>query len=284
VDKRILAFVFTALSIGGIVGYSIAPSSKEEITSLESQISTLKANYINLNIAYNELLTDYEDLNATYTALETEYGELESEINENLAKIEEIEARTTELEQLLESTTADKDYLQSQVNSLQAQIESKDSRIADLESLIGKSNLTVLGVYFSPRGGAADQVVNWIDRANETIHVLIYSFTNDEIGDAVARACQRGVEIKAVFEESQVSKYSEYWKLKPLTAQVRNDTNPSLMHHKVAVIDGHVVLTGSFNWSAAAEERNNENLMVLKSSCLAMILEEEFEKIWAVSV
>lgn len=174
--------------------------------------------------------------------------------------------------------------LQSQVDSLQEQVISKDARIEELEllnaDLIKKLNLTVLGVYFSPHGGCGDQVVNWVDRANKTVYVLIYSFTNDDIGDAVVRAYQRGVEVKVVFEKSQVSKYSEYWKLQPLGTLVRNDTNSKLMHHKTAVIDGYILLTGSFNWSAAAEESNNENLMILQSEYLAVIFEEEFQKIW----
>lgn len=175
-------------------------------------------------------------------------------------------------------------FLQSQVGSLQEQVTSKDTRIADLESLnadlMKKSNLTVLGVYFSPYGGCEGQVINWIDRANKTIHVLIYSFTNDDIGDAVLRAHQRGVEIKVVFEKGQVSRYSEYWKLQSIGVLVKNDTNPGLMHHKTVVIDGYVILTGSFNWSAAAEERNNENLMILQSDYLVLIFEEEFQKMW----
>jgi phosphatidylserine/phosphatidylglycerophosphate/cardiolipin synthase-like enzyme len=143
-----------------------------------------------------------------------------------------------------------------------------------------KSNLTVLGVYFSPQGGCEGQVVNWIDRANKTIHVVIYSFTNDAIGDAVVRAHQRGVEIKVVFEKKQVSEYSEYWKLQNIGALVKNDTNSGLMHHKTAIIDGYILLTGSFNWSGAAEERNNENLMILESDYLTIAFIEEFQQIW----
>ena len=194
-----------------------------------------------------------------------------------LAPISDLQGRINDLENQTIS-------LQSQVDSLQEQVTSKNVRIADLESLnadlVKKSNLTVLGVYFSPQGGCEGQVVNWIDRANKTIHVVIYSFTNDAIGDAVVRAHQRGVEIKVVFEKSQVSMYSEYWKLQNIGVLVRNDTNSGLMHHKTAVIDGYVLLTGSFNWSQAAEERNNENLMILESDYLTLAFIEEFQQIW----
>lgn len=194
-----------------------------------------------------------------------------------LAPINDLQGRINYLEDQTIS-------LESQVDSLQEQVTSKNNRIADLESLNAdltkRSNLTVLGVYFSPQGGCEDQVVNWIDRANKTIHVVIYSFTNDAIGDAVVRAHQRGVEIKVVFEKNQVSEYSEYWKLQNIGVLVRNDTNSGLMHHKTAIIDGYILLTGSFNWSGAAEERNNENLMVLESDYLTFAFIEEFQQIW----
>jgi phosphatidylserine/phosphatidylglycerophosphate/cardiolipin synthase-like enzyme len=171
--------------------------------------------------------------------------------------------------------------LQSDYAELDALYDDLLGGYTELELLL---EIEILGVYFSPHGGAASQVIDWIDRANETINVLIYSFTNDDIGDAVVRAYQRGVEIKVVFEKSQVSQYSEYMKLRTAGVLVRNDTNSGLMHHKVAVIDSYIILTGSFNWSASAEERNNENLMVIRSELLVTTFEEEFQEIWGSSV
>jgi phosphatidylserine/phosphatidylglycerophosphate/cardiolipin synthase-like enzyme len=167
--------------------------------------------------------------------------------------------------------------LESQIIVLQGQLEKLRNSSLNLQQA---TDTVILGVYFSPRGGGEKQVIRWIDRANSTVHVLIYSFTDDAIGDAVLRAYQRGVEVKIVLEKTQVSKYSEYWRLRAAGVPARNDTNPSLMHDKVAVIDGSIVLTGSFNWSDAAENDNNENLVVLRGSNLAREYENEFQKIW----
>jgi len=52
------------------------------------------------------------------------------------------------------------------------------------------------------------------------------------------------------------------------------------MHHKFAVIDGKVLLTGSFNWTASAEHLNYENLLVFHSKEIADIFEKEFNRIW----
>lgn len=122
----------------------------------------------------------------------------------------------------------------------------------------------------------------WLGRANKSVHVLIYSFTLDSIGDAILGAYQRGVDVKIVFEKTEVNKYSEYFRLASAGVQVRNDSNPALMHHKVAIIDGSIIIIGSFNWTNAAEEDNNENLLVIRSSDLASTFEHEFQMIWAV--
>jgi len=109
---------------------------------------------------------------------------------------------------------------------------------------------------------------------------MIFSFTLDSISDALIEAYNRDIEIKVVFERSQISQYSEYRKLSEYGIQVRNDTNSRFMHNKVMIVDGIIVLTGSFNWSTNAQENNNENLIVVKSTEDAERYEEEFTKIW----
>jgi phospholipase D len=177
----------------------------------------------------------------------------------------------------LESEIAD---LNIQISALQSEKSFLESRILQLEQQL---EIEVLGVYFSPKGGCEDQIIYWISRANVSLHILIYSFTLDSIGDALVEAHNQGLAVRVVLEKSQVSQYSEYQKLKAAGIMVRNDTNSKLMHNKVMIIDGVIVITGSFNWSQNAEERNNENLIVINSTYVAAVYEEEFAKIWSES-
>lgn len=142
----------------------------------------------------------------------------------------------------------------------------------------------VMEIYFSPNGGCEDSVLTWIGKANSSIHILIYSFTSDTVGDALLRATERVVEVKVVFEKSQISEYSEYQRLRDAGVEVRNDTNSRLMHNKVMIVDGIVVLTGSFNWSSSAQNYNDENLVVLRSRPVANSYEIKFQMIWEESV
>ena len=135
-------------------------------------------------------------------------------------------------------------------------------------------------VYFCPEDGCSSRIIRQIDQAQSCIYVAIYSFTLDPVADALIRARNRGVEVKVVMEESQVGRGSEYWRLRNAGIDVRLDENPDYMHNKFAVIDGKIVITGSFNWSGHADEANDENLLIVHSEELAGKYEEEFWEIY----
>jgi len=200
-------------------------------------------------------------------------------------QIEELKEKNRDLTLWLQGNVT---FYKERIGGLEDEIENATGEInllrSRLKSLQSQADITVLGVYFSPKGGCEDQVIGWIGRANRTIHILIYSFTLDSVSDALIEAQNRGVEVKVVFEKNQITKYSEYQKLKAAGIAVRNDTNPGYMHDKVMIIDGVIVLTGSFNWSMHAEEKNNENLLIIRSLYLAGIYEKEFERIWINSI
>jgi hypothetical protein len=137
-------------------------------------------------------------------------------------------------------------------------------------------------VKFSPRGGARWTLLYWIGRANESIYVLIYSFTLDDVASALATAKARGVEVKVVMESSQLRvRGGEYPTLVAAGIPVRVYEGRGLMHDKVAIIDGYIVITGSYNWSVSAEQRNIENLIVLFDPELAEIYTEHFNQVWS---
>lgn len=188
-------------------------------------------------------------------------------------KISSLQKQYDDLKRSYEVLYNENIKLRNEVSSLNSQIDS-------LKSRIGSSLTKILGVYFSPKGGCKNQIIYWISRANRSVHVLIYSFTLSEIADALIEAKNRGIDVKVVFEKDQVSKYSQYFRLARAGVSVRNDTNPNYMHNKVAIIDGVIVLTGSYNWSDSAEYYNNENLIIIRDEDVASMYESIFEKLW----
>jgi len=120
-----------------------------------------------------------------------------------------------------------------------------------------------------------------IDSARETIDIAIYSFTDDDLGKAVVRAFRRGVRVRVIMDTSQPkARGGEYRRLTQAGIPVLVEEEPGLMHHKFMVIDGETVVTGSYNWSAAADDRNFENAIVVRDPEVARAFTEEFERLW----
>ncbi|MGH7972657.1 MAG: phospholipase D family protein [Limisphaerales bacterium] len=133
-------------------------------------------------------------------------------------------------------------------------------------------------VYFSPNGGATQAVVNALDHATNSVLVQAYSFTSAPIARALVDAQRRGVKVQVLLDHSQrTEKYSEADFLRNAGVPTMIDSAHAIAHNKVMVIDDFLVLTGSFNFTKAAEENNAENLLVINDPVLAHRYKENWQ-------
>jgi len=141
---------------------------------------------------------------------------------------------------------------------------------------------TPLEVYFSPEDGVSAHLVDLLRSARKSIRILAYSFTSDDLADAVLERARQGVDVSGVFEAQQVASNTggEYERLEQAGLDVRLDGNPRNMHHKVILIDDQIVVFGSYNFTANAERKNDENLLVIRNPDIANRFLEEFERIF----
>jgi phosphatidylserine/phosphatidylglycerophosphate/cardiolipin synthase-like enzyme len=139
---------------------------------------------------------------------------------------------------------------------------------------------TPLEVYFSPDDSAEGRLVELVRGAQESVDFLAFSFTLDSLRRALLEDAARGVQVRGVIEADQATNAgSELGALREAGLDVRLDGNDRNMHHKVIVVDGSLVITGSYNFSTSAEENNDENLVVLHSPELASLFLIEFERV-----
>jgi len=125
-------------------------------------------------------------------------------------------------------------------------------------------------VYFSPRGGCAGAVVKQLDGAKSSVLVQAYSFTSVPIAKALVDAHRRGVKVSVLLDKSQRGeRYTSATFLLNEGIPPSIDAQHAIAHNKVIVIDGRFVVTGSFNFTKAAEESNAENLLILDDPELA---------------
>jgi phosphatidylserine/phosphatidylglycerophosphate/cardiolipin synthase-like enzyme len=130
---------------------------------------------------------------------------------------------------------------------------------------------------FSPRGGCTAEIVNNIEKAERTILVQAYSFTSVPIAQALVKAHDRGVKVQIILDDSQQSeKYTSATFCSHAGIPTYIDPKHGIAHNKIIIIDGATVITGSFNFSKAAEELNAENLVVIKNANIA----DQYTKNW----
>ncbi len=137
-------------------------------------------------------------------------------------------------------------------------------------------------VAFSPRAGALETVLRGIEGARHSILVAAYSFTSKPIATALLDAQRRGVKVAVVADERDNSKqYSAVTFLANNRVPVRLNGNYAIHHNKFMVIDGESVQTGSFNYSAAAVDKNAENVLLLSHvPALAQSYAAEWRRLW----
>jgi phosphatidylserine/phosphatidylglycerophosphate/cardiolipin synthase-like enzyme len=120
-------------------------------------------------------------------------------------------------------------------------------------------------VLFSPAGGCTDAILDAIGKAKTSIDVQAYSFTSAPIAKAVAEAHARGVKVRVVLDKSQrTERYTSATFLYNNDVAVWIDAKHAIAHNKIILIDGAIILTGSFNFTKSAEERNAENLLIIE--------------------
>ncbi len=144
------------------------------------------------------------------------------------------------------------------------------------------NSLAEVEVYFSLYDDPESIIIEKIDNAKDFINIAMYTFTDREIAQSILKAKDRGVDVKIYLDRSQVNaKYtkSRYF-INNGIKDIRISSNNYIMHNKFAVIDNKIVITGSYNWTASAGERNDENLLVIDNKNIIEKYQNQFNNLW----
>ena len=126
-----------------------------------------------------------------------------------------------------------------------------------------------INIYFSPNGGCTTAIIDEINNAKSEILVQAYSFTSAPIAKALVDAYKKGIKVLVILDKSQkTAQYTSATFLANSKIPTFIDSH-AIAHNKIMIIDGATVITGSFNFTKAAEEKNAENLLIIKSEELS---------------
>ena len=123
-----------------------------------------------------------------------------------------------------------------------------------------------------------------METAVDELLICVFTISDDRLSDAIMTAHRNGLTVRVISDNDKMyDRGSDVGRLSQAGVNVRIDLSPEHMHHKVMIIDGRTVMTGSYNWTRSAETRNEENLISVDDPQLAIRFTEEFERIWNLS-
>jgi phosphatidylserine/phosphatidylglycerophosphate/cardiolipin synthase-like enzyme len=145
---------------------------------------------------------------------------------------------------------------------------------------------TRIDTYFSPDDGVLTVLYNLLSEADESIYFMAFSFTSNELGEIVRTQADAGLDVKGVMDREQVASNTgtEFDPFRQAGLDVRIDGLDGQMHHKVFIVDEEIVVMGSYNFSRAAEERNDEDIVIIYNEDIAKFFVDEFENVYQLAV
>lgn len=139
---------------------------------------------------------------------------------------------------------------------------------------------------FSPGGGTEARLVSAIAATTGRLDIAIFSFYSQAVADAVVAAKNRGVAVRVAADVSQARRSPQVAQLVSAGVDLRLSGGRAaggrgVLHHKFALLDGQMLATGSYNFSANAENNNFENQFYSTDAGDLSAYQAEFEAVWA---
>ena len=136
-------------------------------------------------------------------------------------------------------------------------------------------------VCFSPRNHCSETICNFLDQAEDSIQICVFTISDDSITKKITQCYDRGVKIKIITDnDKQYDRGSDINYLAGKGLQIKVDMSRHHMHHKFAIVDNKSILTGSYNWTRSAEKFNQENLIITDSLNMVQLFKNEFKRLW----
>ena len=149
---------------------------------------------------------------------------------------------------------------------------------------------TQVETLFSPDDLVATRLQQLIGEAQQSVYFLAYTFGSQDLGDALRAKAAEGVQVAGVVEFNQDNPdQTNSYQLEQMNAfkqagvDVRRDGGDQTMNHKVMIIDGKIVVIGSYDFTERAETNNDENVLIIHNEQIAQKYMEEFQRIQALS-
>lgn len=140
-----------------------------------------------------------------------------------------------------------------------------------------------------------------LEKAQKSINLALFVFSSQSLVNTLENQSLQDVSIKALIEPNFAYRYysealdmigialankckyednNRTWQKPISTVGIPNLPPGDRLHHKFGIIDNSIVITGSHNWTAAANHKNDETLLVIENSTVAAHFDREFQRLY----
>ncbi|MCA9579717.1 MAG: phospholipase D-like domain-containing protein [Polyangiales bacterium] len=135
--------------------------------------------------------------------------------------------------------------------------------------------------HFSPGEACRERIRSLLDAARQSADICVFTITDDHISERILAAHRRGVSVRVITDNDKaLDEGSDARALERSGVALRVDRSEHHMHHKYALFDGQVLVTGSYNWTRSAALYNRENVVVTRETRLVESFQRDFDALW----
>ncbi len=136
--------------------------------------------------------------------------------------------------------------------------------------------------FFGPADPMVETIAAAIDACRRQLDVAVFTITDDRLSRALVDAHDRGVRLRVLTDDDKShDRGSDIARLMRAGVTVHTDASPYHFHHKFAVLDERLVITGSYNWTRGADRNNRENFLLSEEPALIRRYQQAFDALWA---
>lgn len=150
------------------------------------------------------------------------------------------------------------------------------------KDIVVPDNNTKIKVLFSPQDKIIDnEIITIIQKAKKSIYIPIFFITHKEIKDELIKAHKRGIDIKVINDATNAhSKYTIHKELRKSGIKVKTENYAGKMHMKAMFVDGRISIIGSMNFTKSANNKNDENVLIIDNEEIARYFQKTFIYLW----
>lgn len=215
---------------------------------------------------------------------------LEAKLQAASEELRATRQRARDAEVRLDETDEARRRSELQVGTLEGRVKDLEERLRELIAPpaavdpgleLRRPAAALAEAHFSPGDECLAAIRLQLSRARASADVCVFTITDDRIADAILAAHRRGVRVRVVTDNDKAfDEGSDIRKLEAAGIEIREDRTEFHMHHKFAIFDQRVLLTGSYNWTRGAARFNEENVIVSDDARLVGPFGREFAALW----